>query len=84
MHPGIISSPASATVAELARTMLTHGIHAVVIGPPDQADPAMVTDLRLVRTALKRPDARAQDFAGEPLPRLATDATLRQAIRLMA
>ena len=84
MHPGVISSPPGASVQQLAMTMLLHGIHAVVLGPPDQAEPLMVTDLRLLRTALKRPDARAQEIAAEPLASLPTDATLRQAVQVMA
>lgn len=72
-------------LATLARTMVTHGVHAVVLERGKDTEPVFVTDLELVRAGLDRADnARAGDLSREPAPSLPADASFRRAMARMA
>lgn len=84
MHAGVLTCGPDDDLTALAGTMVTHGIHAVVIERANDSGPMFVTDLELVRAALQRADnARAGDLARDPAPSLPADATLRQAVAMM-
>jgi len=84
MRPGVITCRADDGLAAIASTMVSHGIHAVVLGWGDHASPLIVTDRDLVRAALEQPDARAADIAREPVASLPANAWLDQAVAKMA
>jgi CBS domain-containing protein len=84
MRPGVITCPPDADVARLASIMIWHGIHAVVLAAPEPAAPLIVTDLELMGAALERPDAEAADLAREPVASLPANASLDQAVAMMA
>jgi CBS domain-containing protein len=84
MRPGVVTCLADDGLAKLAATMVTHGIHAVVLAPLEQGVPLIATDLDLLRAGLERPDARAAEIAREPLSTLAADAPLDDAVAIMS
>jgi CBS domain-containing protein len=84
MRPGVVTCLADDRLAKLAAIMVTHGIHAVILGAQERAAPVIVTDLELVRAALERADARASEIAREPVAVLAADASLEEAVVMMA
>jgi len=85
MHPGVITCLSSDGLATLAAIMVTHGIHATVLGPLSRVAPLIVTDLELVQAALeRRDDVSAGDIAREPMATLSADASLGQAVARMA
>ena len=83
MRPGVVWSPSRATVAQLASSMIQHGVHAVVVAASSGAAPLMASDLDLVRVAVERADTRAGEIAREPAASVPTNASLEQAIRVM-
>ncbi len=65
--------------------MSTQGVHAVIVPPMQDGAPLVVTDLELVRAVVERPpDTKAGDLAREPVATLSTQATLAEAVELMA
>lgn len=84
MRPGVVTCLADHGLATLAAIMVTHGIHAIVLAPLERGTPLIATDLDLVRVALERPDARADEIAREPLATLASDAPLDDAVAMMS
>lgn len=85
MRTGVISCPRQAPLATLAATMVTHGIHAVLVQPLDPGPPLVVTDLEIVRAAVQRADGTtAADVARDPIATLPTDASLHDAVEKMA
>ena len=84
MRPGVVWSPSSASVAQLASSMIQHGVHAVVVAASSGAAPLMASDLDLVRAAVERADTRAGEIAREPAASVPTNASLEQAIRMMS
>ena len=84
MRPGVVTCLPEDRLAMLAAIMVTHGIHAVVLGPVEERTPLIVTDLDLVRAALERADARASDIAREPAATVDADAPLREAVAMMS
>jgi CBS domain-containing protein len=84
MRPGVVWSPSGASAAQLASSMIQHGVHAVVVAPSSGTVALMASDLDLVRAALERADARAGEIAREPAASLPTTAALEQAIRMMS
>ncbi|MGN6170695.1 MAG: CBS domain-containing protein [Solirubrobacteraceae bacterium] len=84
MRPGVVWSPSGASVAQLASSMIQHGVHAVVVAASVGTAPLMASDLDIVRAALERADARACEIAREPAASLPTAAPLEQAIKMMA
>jgi CBS domain-containing protein len=84
MHAGVLTCGPDDDLAALARTMVTHRVHAVVIERANDSRPMFVTDLELVRAALQRTaNARAGDVARDLAPSLPADAPLRQAVAMM-
>lgn len=85
MHVGVVTCRPDDDLATLAKTMVTHGIHATVIEGPGEAVPITVTDLELVRAALQRPQGvRAHEIARDRIAALPADAPLSQAVSKMA
>lgn len=85
MRPGVISCPREATLSSMAATLVTHGIHAVVVSPLSPATPLIVTDMEIVRAAVEQPGtATAADVAREPIATVSADATLDDAVEMMA
>jgi CBS domain-containing protein len=83
MRPGVVWSPSGATVAQLASSMIQHGVHAVVVAVAGSTTPLIASDLDLVRAAVERADARAGEIARQPAASMPSDASLEQAIRMM-
>jgi CBS domain-containing protein len=85
MRPGVVTCLPTDGLSTLAAIMVTHGIHAVLLGPLDGGAPLIVTDIQLVRAALERSDdARAGDIARDPVATLPSDASLDRAVAKMA
>lgn len=84
MHPGVLTCRPDDRLARLCAIIVTHGIHAVVLGAPEDVVPLVVTDLDLVRASLERPDALAKEIAREVAATVSSDAPLQQAIGTMA
>jgi CBS domain-containing protein len=84
MRTGVVVCLPDDTVPKIASIMVTHGIHAVVLAWGDSSGRLIVTDLELVRAAFDRADARASDIAREPVTSVPADATLDQAVSVMA
>jgi CBS domain-containing protein len=85
MSPRIISCQPEDSLAQVATTMVTNGIHATLIEPPTGTHPLIITDLELVRAALERPsDTRAGDLASEPVPTIDDNASVDEAVAKMA
>jgi CBS domain-containing protein len=84
MRPGVVTCDPGDSLAAIAATMVVRGIHAVIVAPLAPAPPVIVTDRDLVRAALESSTARAADVAYEPVATLRSDATLDDAVRLMA
>jgi CBS domain-containing protein len=84
MRPGVVTCLPEDRLATLAAIMVTHGIHAVVLGPVEERTPLIVSDLDLLRAALERADARASDIAREPAATVDAEAPLREAVAMMS
>jgi len=85
MSSEIISCQAEDNLAQMAATMVSHGIHATLVEPPTGTHPLIVTDLELLRAALQRPsDTRAGELASEPIPRVHDNASVDVAVAKMA
>jgi CBS domain-containing protein len=84
MRPGVVTCLPDDRLATLAAIMVTHGIHAVVLGPLEDGAPLIVSDLDLVRAALDRADARAGEIAREPATTVSADAPLNEAVKVMS
>ncbi len=90
MHPGIIACGEDTTAAEMARIMLTHGVHCVVVthepqhGSPDPYVWGIVSDLDLMRACLDDgTESSAGVLAQQPTISVRTTAPLRDAADLM-
>jgi len=85
MRPGVISCPREATLSTMAATLVTNGIHALVVPPSHPGTPQVVTDLDIVRAAVEPPHrTTAAELAREPIAVLSADATLDDAVEMMA
>jgi CBS domain-containing protein len=85
MHPGIVTCPRDATLPAIAAIMTTHRVHAVVVAPIERGAPLVVTDRALIGAGVEgATDASATDLAREPMAMLSTQATLAEAVELMA
>jgi CBS domain-containing protein len=84
MRPGVVACRPDDRLATLAAIMVTHGIHAIVVGPIEDGAPLIVTDLDLVRAALERADARAAEIACEPIATVNADALVTEAATAMS
>lgn len=85
MSPEIISCQAEDYVAQVAATMISHGIHAALLEPPTGTHALLVTGLELARAALQRPtDTRAGDLPSEPVPTIDDTPSVDEAVAKMA
>ena len=85
MSTELISCPPADNLAQVAATMVSHGIHAALLEPSTDTHPLMVTDIELVRAALQRPsETRARDLAFEPIPTIHDNASVDEAVAKMA
>jgi CBS domain-containing protein len=85
MSTEIIFCQAEDDIAQVAATMVSHGIHATLLEPPTGTHPLIVADLDLVRAALRRPSGtRAGELASEPIPRIHDNASVDEAVAKMA
>jgi CBS domain-containing protein len=84
MRPGVLACLPEDGLGTLAAIMVTHGIHAVVLGPIEDRVPLIVSDLDLIRAALERADARAAEIAREPAMTVSADASLDDAVAVMS
>jgi CBS domain-containing protein len=84
MHPDLISCLPEATLSTMAATLVTHGIHALLVSAPHPGPPRVVTDLDVVAAATEQGHAiTAQDLAREPIALVPADATLDDAVQIM-
>lgn len=85
MSPRLISCQPRDNLAQMAATMVSHGIHALLLEPTAGPHPLIVTDLELVRAALERPgDTCAGDLGSEPVPTIDDNASVDEAVAKMA
>ena len=85
MHRGVITCAPESDLATVAATMAANAVHAVVLLAQDRGSALVVTDLDVVRAALRdAADVTAAELAREPLATVVADAPLTQAISLMA
>jgi CBS domain-containing protein len=89
MHPGVLTVAASASMADVARTMVVHGVHAVLVRPNDPRlvgwPSQVVTDRDLLRwVAVGEPPTTAADVASGPAALVGTEWRLERTARLMA
>ena len=88
MHHGIIACQPSATLAEVARTMVLGNLHCVAIVSDRPPGPsklhAVITDLDLLRWAAgANAHHPARQIARSPAIKIKTDASLYEATELM-
>jgi CBS domain-containing protein len=85
MHTGVITCQPQDDLTTLARILVTHGIHAIVLEQARDAPPLVVTDLELIRAALRGPPGtRAHDLARDPIAALPADSLLADAVAKMS
>lgn len=85
MRPGVIGCSPEAKLPSIAATMVAHGIHAIVVTPPEGGTLQVVTDLEVVRAATRGGEStHASDVAREPIATAPVDATLAAAVGIMA
>src|SRR4051794_29467291 len=84
MHRGVITCAADASVAQVAATMASNGIHAAAILSPDGDRALALGDLDLIRAALDDGGRSAREIAREPMVAIAPGAPLATAVALMA
>ncbi|HEX5194345.1 MAG TPA: CBS domain-containing protein [Solirubrobacteraceae bacterium] len=84
MRPGVVMCLPGDHLRRIAALMVGHRIHAVMLAPGDRPTPLILNDLEFVRAALRRPRASAADVAREPVDTVCVDATLDEAVAMMA
>jgi CBS domain-containing protein len=85
MHRGVITIAPDARVTAIAATMASQSVHAAVLVGPRREGALVVTDLDVLRAALRGGfEATAVDVAREPLLTVAVGEPLERAIALMA
>jgi CBS domain-containing protein len=91
MTTGVISCPPETPLRNVARLMVTHRVHGIIVfdyGGEDDETPelwGLVSDLDVVAAARGEIDARtAGDSAVAPLVSVTSDAPLERAAQLMA
>jgi CBS domain-containing protein len=88
MHAGVVSCAPDAPLSEVARLMLAHRVHAVVVGEPG-GEPAtapawsVISDLDVAAAGERAPEPAAVDVAAAPPVVVRTRDTLRTAVRAM-
>jgi CBS domain-containing protein len=85
MCPAVVTCPPDASLATVATLMTTHGVHSLIVTLPERGTPLIVDDLELVRAALEdADDAQAADIARGPAVMVPSDASLEDAVAMMA
>ncbi len=85
MHPGVITCAPESGLSTVAATMAANAVHAVVLLAHDRESALVVSDLDVVRAALRdAAGVTAAEIAREPLATVVSSAPLSQAIALMA
>jgi CBS domain-containing protein len=85
MHRGVITCAAEAGLATVAATMAANVVHAAVLLAPDRDSALVVTDLDVIRAALRSGmDSTAGEIAREPIATVVSNAPIEQAVTLMA
>jgi CBS domain-containing protein len=82
MNKALVTCSRDAGLREMGRLMASHHIHSLVISLGDPARWALVSDVDLAQSAIRRPDATAEDLA-VPATGISAEATLSRAIELM-
>ncbi|HLY48440.1 MAG TPA: CBS domain-containing protein [Solirubrobacteraceae bacterium] len=89
MRDSIISCPPETSATKLARTMATRGVHCLFVmhSPQDEAGRpyvwGIVSDLDLMRAALRGDEETADSLASEPVITVKPAMPLIQAVELM-
>jgi CBS domain-containing protein len=89
MHPGILSCEPDASLAEVAKMMVTFHVHCVaVVGISHEEPPcgvwSVISDLDLLRAGIRDPEAPiARAIAEQPLVTVEPSTPLREAGELM-
>src|SRR5688572_6927052 len=81
MHPGVLTVGPQASLRSVARVMVAHGVHAVLVRPSDERElgwpSRVVTDLSVVRwAAAGAAPATAATAAFDPIGLLLVDQPL--------
>lgn len=90
MRAGVWSCPPEARLADVAKAMVEHHIHSVVVPSSDGetndgGEPRVVSDLDLMRAATRdRARVTAASIAGSEARTVTPDATVERAARTMA
>lgn len=82
MSKAIVTVSRQAGLREMGRLMASHHIHSLVISLDDPARWALVSDVDIAQSAIRRPDATADDLA-VPATGISSEATLSRAIEVM-
>lgn len=82
MHHGVVSIPASATLADAAATMRDHAVHAVLVRGSDGGPLGWITSRGILHNHARdwTAEARAVDAMTEPAASVAPTATLEDAL----
>lgn len=85
MHPGVFTCDAEVTLRQVARLMVTHHIHSVVVTWPDESRWGLITDVDVVGAATEDPDTyTAGQIAGSDALTIEPDQSLVRAAQVMA
>ena len=85
MHRGVITCAPESDLAAVAATMAANVFHAVVLLAQDRGSALVVTDLDVIRAALRdAADVTAAELAREPLATVVPGAPPRGGVALMA
>jgi CBS domain-containing protein len=85
MHRGVITCAPESGLATVAATMAANVVHAAVLLAPDRDRAVAVTDLDVIRAALRGDDgATAAEIGRESMATVVSSAPLEEAVALMA
>jgi predicted transcriptional regulator len=85
MHRGVITCAPESGLATVAATMAANVVHAAVLLAPDRDRAVAVTDLDVIRAALRGDDgATAAEIGRESMATVVSSAPLGEAVTLMA
>jgi CBS domain-containing protein len=84
MHTGVVTCPADASLAAVARIMAAHRIHAVVVSTGTEGEWNIVSDLDLIAAAASGEARTAGEIASHPAFYLKPADDLARAVRLLS
>ena len=84
IHHGIFACDPDAPISEVAGIMATHRVHALIINDVNGRPAEIVSDTDVVAAAATSDGFNARDVAGTEALSASSDASLRDAARLMA